>query len=160
MAAAGAARAAAPLLEVSIFTERDDLNAAIEHVKTIDVMDRENLFLLGESQGGCVVGITEPRHRDDVRAMVQYDPAFCNPDDARKQFRGSTGLVCSVLPRNFLDYLHRLGHEATHLLSRVFLHFPNDVGVGVQREPCAVVAQDAEDRLGIHLRRRPVVNSR
>lgn len=35
---------------------------------------------------GCVAGITAPRHRDDVRAMVQYDPAFCIPDDARKRF--------------------------------------------------------------------------
>ena len=74
------------MLEMSIFTERDDLSAVIEHIKTLDVVDRENLFLLGESQGGCVVGITALHCRDDVRAMVQYYPAFCIPDDARKQF--------------------------------------------------------------------------
>ena len=54
--------------------------------KTLDVVDQENLFLLGESQGGCAVAITAPSHRDDVRAMVQYYPAFCTPDDARKRF--------------------------------------------------------------------------
>ena len=74
------------MLEMSIFTERDDLSAVIEHIKILDVVDQENLFLLGESQGGCVAGITAPRHRDDVRAMVQYYPAFCIPDDARKRF--------------------------------------------------------------------------
>lgn len=49
------------MLEMSIFTERDDLSAVIGHVKTLDVVDQENLFLLGESQGGCVAGITDSR---------------------------------------------------------------------------------------------------
>ena len=74
------------MLEMSIFTERDDLSAVIEHIKTLDVVDQENPFLLGESQGDCVVGITAPSHWDDVRAIVQYYPAFCIPDDARKRF--------------------------------------------------------------------------
>ena len=33
-----------------------------------------------------MAGITAPRHWDDIRAMVQYYPAFCIPDDARKRF--------------------------------------------------------------------------
>ena len=37
-------------------------------LKTLDVVDREKLFLLGGSQGGCAAGITAPRRRDDVRA--------------------------------------------------------------------------------------------
>ena len=49
-----------------------------------------------------------------------------------------------------LDFLHCLGHEATHPLGSVSLHFVGDVGVGVQREACAVVAQDAGDRLGVY----------
>lgn len=72
--------------EMSIFTERDDLSAVIGHVKTLDIVDQEKLFLLGESQGGCVAGITAPRHRDNIRAMVQYYPAYCIPDDARTRF--------------------------------------------------------------------------
>ena len=78
------------MLEMSIFTERDDLSAVIEYIKTLDVVDQENLFLLGESQGGCVAGITAPRHRDDIRAMVQYYPAFCIPDDAQKRFASAS----------------------------------------------------------------------
>ena len=51
----------------------------------------------------------------------------------------------------FLDFLHRLlGHEAAPPLGRVFLHFPGDVGVGVQSEARAVVPQDAGDRFGVH----------
>ena len=81
------------MLEMSIFTERDDLSAVIEYIKKLDVVDQENLFLLGESQGGCVVGITAPCHRDDIRAMVQYYPAFCIPDDARKQFASVSDIL-------------------------------------------------------------------
>lgn len=40
-------------------------------------------ILLG---AGIVAGITAPRHRGDVRAMVQYYPAYCIPDDAQKRF--------------------------------------------------------------------------
>ena len=43
-----------------------------------------------------------------------------------------------------------LGHEAAHPLSGLLLHFPGDVGVGVQREARAVVAQDAGDRFSVH----------
>ena len=74
------------MLEMSIFTERDDLSAVIESLRMLEIVDQKNLFLLGESQGGCVAGITAPRCRDDIQAMVQYYPAFCIPDDARKRF--------------------------------------------------------------------------
>ena len=90
--------------EMSIFTERDDLSAVIEHIKTLDVVDQESLFLLGESQGGCVVGITAPSHRNDVRAMVQYYPAFCIPDDARKQFAS-----VSEIPETYKVFNQKIG---------------------------------------------------
>lgn len=79
-------RSGGSMLEMSIFTERGDLDAVIDHIRTLDCVDRDNLFLLGESQGGCVAGITAPRHRNELKAMVLYYPAFCIPDDARKKF--------------------------------------------------------------------------
>ena len=92
------------MLEMSIFTERDDLSFVIEHIKTLDVVDQEKLFLLGESQGGCVAGITAPRHRDDVRAMVQYYPAFCIPEDARKRFSS-----VSEIPETYKVFNRKIG---------------------------------------------------
>ena len=49
-----------------------------------------------------------------------------------------------------LYFLHRLSHEAAHPLGGILLHLPGDVGVGVQSETRAVVAQDAGDCLGVH----------
>ena len=50
----------------------------------------------------------------------------------------------------FLDFLHRLGHEAAHSLGRFLLHLPGDMGVGIQREARAVVSQDAGDCFGVY----------
>lgn len=74
------------MLEMSIFTEREDLDAVIERIRELDYVDVNNLFLLGESQGGCVAGITAPYHKDKLKAMVLYYPAFCIPEDAQKKF--------------------------------------------------------------------------
>lgn len=79
-------RSGGTMREMSIFTERDDLNAVIEKLKAMDCVDTDNLFLLGESQGGCVAGITAPRFAEELKALVLYYPAFCIPDDARKKY--------------------------------------------------------------------------
>ena len=70
--------------EMTVFTEKDDLNAVIEHIKALDTTDPENLFLLGESQGGFVTGITAAEH-PEIKAVIEYYPAFCIPEDARKR---------------------------------------------------------------------------
>ncbi|MDO4284133.1 MAG: alpha/beta fold hydrolase [Eubacteriales bacterium] len=79
-------RSGGTMLDMSIFTEREDLDAIISAVSDLPEVDADNLFLLGESQGGCVCGITAPRHLSRLRAMVLYYPAFCIPDDARRKF--------------------------------------------------------------------------
>ena len=51
-----------------------------------------------------MVGITAPGRRDDIRAMVQYYPAFCIPDDARKQFASA-----SEIPETYKAFDRRIG---------------------------------------------------
>ena len=59
--------------------------------------------------------------------------------------------MASVPPLSFSGFLLRLlGDEAAHPLGGVLLHLLCSVGVSVQREARAVVAQDAGYRLGIH----------
>lgn len=70
------------MTEMTVFTESEDLNAVIEKIKTVNTTDTDNLFLLGESQGGFVTGITAPQH-PEVKAVILYYPAFCIPEDAR-----------------------------------------------------------------------------
>lgn len=80
-------RSGGTMLEMSIFTEREDLNAVIDFIAQRPEVDKNNLFLLGESQGGCVSGITAPAHLDQLKALILYYPAFCIPEDAQKKFK-------------------------------------------------------------------------
>ena len=51
-------RSSGSTLEMSFFTEKADLEAVMEKVQGLDYVDRENLFLMGTSQGGAVSAIT------------------------------------------------------------------------------------------------------
>ena len=74
------------MTEMSVFTERDQLNDVIAHIKTMDFVDLDHLFLWGESQGGFVTAITAAQHNADVKAVVLFYPAFCARDDIRKRY--------------------------------------------------------------------------
>lgn len=71
-------------LEMSVFTEKADLEAVMEMVSSLDYVDRENLFLMGTSQGGAVSAITGADHRDEVRGMILLYPAFVLADRANE----------------------------------------------------------------------------
>lgn len=78
--------------DMSIFTERADLLNVLEAVRSWDCVDPDKVFLLGESQGGCVSAITAPRVQDKVRAIVLIYPALCIPDDARALYKAAADI--------------------------------------------------------------------
>ena len=67
--------------DMSIFTERQNLTDVLEMVRSWDCVDADNVFLLGESQGGCVSAITAPYVADRIRSILLIYPALCIPDD-------------------------------------------------------------------------------
>lgn len=74
------------MTEMSVFTEQDDLNAVVDAVLALDTTDTDNLFLLGESQGGFVSAITAAQRQEDIRGMILFYPALCIADDARARY--------------------------------------------------------------------------
>lgn len=52
-----------------------------------DDVDRDNLFLLGTSQGGAVSAITAAAHPDAVRGVMLLYPAFVLVDQIQGRFR-------------------------------------------------------------------------
>lgn len=80
-------RSGGSMTEMSVFSERDQLNDVIAKIKTLDFVDLDNLFLWGESQGGFVTAITAAQHNADVKAVVLFYPAFCAADDIRKRYK-------------------------------------------------------------------------
>ncbi|MFP7493875.1 alpha/beta fold hydrolase [Terribacillus saccharophilus] len=73
--------------DMSVMTEKDDLNAVIDMVKTLDFVDDDHLFLLGASQGGFVSAITANDRPDDISGMILFYPAFVIGTDQRKEYQ-------------------------------------------------------------------------
>lgn len=73
--------------EMSIFTEKQNVLDALNEIRTWDCVDTENIFLLGESQGGCVSAILAPEVQDKIKAICLIYPALCIPDDARALYK-------------------------------------------------------------------------
>lgn len=73
-------------LDMSVFTEKADLEAVLSMIRSLDYVDRERIFLMGTSQGGMVSAMTGAAHPEEVRGMMLLYPAFCIPENARTQF--------------------------------------------------------------------------
>ncbi len=72
--------------DMSVFTERADLKAVIDHFKAQPDVDASRITLLGESQGGMVSAITAADRIDDVQSIILFYPALCIPDDAKSRY--------------------------------------------------------------------------
>ncbi|MBO5165218.1 MAG: Cof-type HAD-IIB family hydrolase [Lachnospiraceae bacterium] len=66
--------------EMSICTEQDDLRDVLEQVQQMPWVDTEKIYLMGESQGGFVTGLTAPEFGASIQGLFLIYPAFCIPD--------------------------------------------------------------------------------
>lgn len=82
--------------EMSIFTEKQNLIDVIDAVREWDCVDPDNLFLLGESQGGCVSAITAPEVKEKIKAIALIYPALCIPDDARALYKTKDDIPAEI----------------------------------------------------------------
>ena len=55
-----------PTTEMTLFTEKEDLLALIDEVKTWECVDKENIYLFGASQGGMVSALTAEERQEDI----------------------------------------------------------------------------------------------
>lgn len=69
--------------EMSVLTEVKDLEAVIEHVKSLTYTDSSKVILMGCSQGGFVSALTAAKWKEQIAKIVLFYPALCIPDDAR-----------------------------------------------------------------------------
>ncbi|MCR4922708.1 MAG: prolyl oligopeptidase family serine peptidase [Lachnospiraceae bacterium] len=79
-------RSSGETVDMTIFTEKSDLLSAFEYFKNDDMIDKNNIFLFGGSQGGLVTTLATEELGDQVCAMALYFPALCIADDWRKTF--------------------------------------------------------------------------
>lgn len=70
--------------DMTVFTEAKDLNAVIDYVAARSFVDKNNITLMGCSQGGFVSGMVAAERGKEIKSLVLFYPALCIPDDARK----------------------------------------------------------------------------
>ena len=84
------------LTDMSVKTEARDLTAVIEYLKEDERISQDNIFLLGQSQGGYVSTYVAS-NRDDIKGLIDYYPAFVIKDDCLAQY-ASEDLVPDPYP--------------------------------------------------------------
>lgn len=72
------------MTDMSVLTEVEDLETVFNTIINLPIVDKSNIFLIGESQGGVVSALTAVQYNDSIRALVLLYPALIIPDDARK----------------------------------------------------------------------------
>ena len=75
-----------PTTEMTLFTEKEDLNAVIDEVKTWQWVDNSHIYLFGASQGGMVSALTAEERNTDIHALILLYPALCIADDWNARF--------------------------------------------------------------------------
>ncbi len=73
-------------LEMSIFTEQADLESVIHMIQQQSYVDKENIFLMGSSQGGAVSAITAAANKEKIQGAILLYPAFVLVDNTKEQF--------------------------------------------------------------------------
>ena len=76
------------MTEMSVLTEANDLNTVLDELKEDERINNDNIFLLGQSQGGFVSTYVAGT-RDDIKGLIDYYPAFCIRDDAEEVYKSA-----------------------------------------------------------------------
>ena len=80
------------LLEMSVVTEADDLRAVIAHVKAMDYVNPDEVYLLGMSQGGYVATEVAAEQQDAIAGMILLYPAYNINDIVRKMYPDTSSI--------------------------------------------------------------------
>jgi hypothetical protein len=96
--------------DMSFLTEMDDIETIIEYVKELDFVDKDQIILMGSSQGGAVSALVSAK-RDDLKGAVLLYPALGIPTHVSNWFKSKDAIPeevqmtkkITVGPKYFLD---------------------------------------------------------
>lgn len=98
--------------QMTLFTEKEDLIAVIDKLKTYDSVDNDNIYLFGASQGGLVSALVAEEKSQDIKGLILLFPAFCIADDWTKRYENLKDIPESVefwgmtLGNDFIETIH------------------------------------------------------
>jgi len=77
------------LKEMTVFTEVEDLTEVLDYAKSLECVDSQKIFLLGESMGGFVSALVAAKRPKEIKGLILWYPAFVIPDDSKKRFENN-----------------------------------------------------------------------
>lgn len=72
--------------EMSVLTQLQDLLEIIKAIKKLPFVNQNQIFLLGESQGGLISALAASRLKNEIRGLILLYPAFNIPNNARSEY--------------------------------------------------------------------------
>lgn len=126
-------------LDMCLSSEVKDLNAVLDGILTLDIVDPDNIFLFGHSFGGEVSTVVAAQRENDINSLILMEPAYLMSD-----------LVTMFLPEGSpipesVSYPYYLGHDfiAEMLIFDVYEYIPEFDGEVI------LFAGDTGDALGL-----------
>lgn len=103
-------------LEMSVFTEADDIAAIVKMVKTWGFVDPDRVSLLGCSQGGLVAAIASSQMPEEFKSVILVYPALLIAEHAvnvhpKEAITSETGVEVMGLPLSHVYYDRLLGYD-------------------------------------------------
>ncbi|HOP11207.1 MAG TPA: alpha/beta fold hydrolase [Oscillospiraceae bacterium] len=95
--------------DMSVLTEKADLSAVLDALRSLDFIDHSKIILAGCSQGGLVSALLAAERESDVDKLILYYPALCIPDDARRGKMLNSKFDPENVPQTFRALFVKLG---------------------------------------------------
>lgn len=73
--------------EMSVLTELEDYITVLRGIREMEEIDTEQIYLMGESQGGYEAALTAARYPDESAGAILWYPAFVLEENARQWSR-------------------------------------------------------------------------
>ncbi len=79
-------RSSGKTTDMTLFTEKEDLLAALDCLRSLPQVTPQRVYLMGGSQGGLVTALAAAEHADLVRGVALYFPAVCIPENWKQNY--------------------------------------------------------------------------
>lgn len=89
-------------LTMTIESECEDLMTVLHTVQELPYIDKENISLLGCSQGGFVSGLVAAKCKEKISNLIMFFPALCIPDHARLGALGGASYDVQAVPEEIV----------------------------------------------------------
>ena len=124
-----------PTTDMTLFTEKEDLQAVIAYVKALEEVHSDKIFTFGASQGGLVTALTVDDMSEEIKGMLLLFPAFCIADNWNERFPGledipeEAELWGMMLGRSFFETIHGMDvfdHVGNYRNNILVMHVDKD----------------------------------